>query len=132
VSHGSTIEEPVRVLLVEDNDIYRESLVFLLGRQDGLDVVGAVADGRSAAPSCAELEADVVVLDYRLPDVDGADAADDVLARCPEASIVFLSASAGAEAVDAARRVGGIFVRKDEGVDALVGAVRTAAGKETA
>jgi DNA-binding NarL/FixJ family response regulator len=121
------VTSPVRVLLVEDNEVYRDSLVFLLGRQDGLEVVGAVADGGSAGPSCAQLAADVVVLDYRLPDIDGAEAAEDILERCPETSIVFLSASAGPEEVDAARRVGGVFVRKDEGVDALVDAVRTAA-----
>jgi DNA-binding NarL/FixJ family response regulator len=120
------VEEPVRVLLVEDNDVYRDSLVFLLGRYDGIDVVGAVADGRSAARSCAELNAHVVVVDYRLPDVDGEEAAEEVRARCPHASIVFLSASAGAEEVDAARRQGAPFIRKDAGVDALVDAVRAA------
>jgi DNA-binding NarL/FixJ family response regulator len=117
---------PIRVLLVEDNDVYRESLVFLLGRRDGLEVVGGVADGRAAAPACAELAADVVVVDYRLPDVDGAAAAEEVVARCPDASIVFLSASAGSGEVDAARRFDAAFVRKDEGVDALVDAVRAA------
>jgi DNA-binding NarL/FixJ family response regulator len=123
---------PIRVLLVEDNDVYRESLVFLLGREDGLEVVGAVADGRSAAPACADLQAEVVVVDYRLPDVDGAEAAEDVRARCPEAAIVFLSASAGQDEVDSARRFGGAFVRKDEGVDTLVGAVRAAAERRVA
>jgi DNA-binding NarL/FixJ family response regulator len=119
--------EPVRVLLVEDNDVYRDSLVFLLGRFDGLEVVGAVPDGRTAGTACAELAADVVVLDYRLPDIDGAEAAEEVRARCPDSAIVFLSASAGAEEVDAARRLRGAFVGKDEGIDALVGAVRAAA-----
>ena len=114
------------MLLVEDNDVYREALVFLLGRNDGIEVVGAVADGRSAARSCAELAAQVVVVDYRLPDVDGAEAAEEIRARCPEAAIVFLSASAGAEEVDGARRQGAPFVRKDEGLDALVDAVRAA------
>ena len=123
---------PIRVLLVEDNDVYRESLVFLLGREDGLEVVGAVADGRSAAPACAALEAEVVIVDYRLPDVDGTEAADDVRALCPEAAIVFLSASAGQDEVDSARRFGGAFVRKDEGVDTLVGAVRAAAAERRA
>ena len=123
---------PIRVLLVEDNDVYRESLVFLLGREDGLEVVGAVADGRSAAPACAALEAEVVVVDYRLPDIDGTEAADDVRALCPEAAIVFLSASAGQDEVDSARRFGGAFVRKDEGVDTLVGAVRAAAAERRA
>jgi DNA-binding NarL/FixJ family response regulator len=122
-------EEPIRVLLVEDNDVYRDSLVFLLGRYEGIDVVGAVADGGSAPRACDELAAHVVVVDYRLPDIDGAEAAEDVRARCPQSSIVFLSASAGAEEVDAARRQGAAFVRKDEGVDALVGAVRAAAAE---
>jgi DNA-binding NarL/FixJ family response regulator len=122
-------EGPIRVLLVEDNDVYRESLAFLLRRYEGIEVVGAVADGRSASRACDELAADVVVVDYRLPDVDGAEAAEDVRARCPQASIVFLSASAGAEEVAAARRTGAAFLRKDEGIDTLVGAVRAAAAE---
>jgi DNA-binding NarL/FixJ family response regulator len=120
-------EGAIRVLLVEDNDVYRDSLAFLLRRYEGIEVVGAVADGRSAPQACEELAAHVVVVDYRLPDVDGAEAAEDVRARCPQASIVFLSASAGAAEVEAARRRGAAFVRKDEGVDTLVGAVRVAA-----
>jgi len=118
---------PIRVLLVEDNDVFRESLVFLLRRQADVEVVGAVADGSSAAPACAELEAEVVVIDYRLPDVDGAEVAEAVRDRCPGASVVFLSASAGKEEQEAARSTGAPLVRKDEGVDALVDAVRTAA-----
>ena len=118
---------PIRVLLVEDNDVFRESLVFLLRRQADVEVVGAVADGSSAARACAELEADVVVIDYRLPDVDGAEVAEAVRDRCPGTSVVFLSASAGKEEHEAARSTGAPLVRKDEGVDALVDAVRTAA-----
>jgi len=118
---------PIRVLLVEDNDVFRESLVFLLRRQADVEVVGAVADGASAAPACAELEAQVVVIDYRLPDVDGAEVAEAVRDRCPRASVVFLSASAGKEEHEAARSTGAPLVRKDEGVDALVDAVRAAA-----
>ena len=118
---------PIRVLLVEDNDVFRESLVFLLRRQADVEVVGAVADGSSAAPACAELEAEVVVIDYRLPDVDGAEVAEAVRDRCPGASVVFLSASAGTEEHEAARSSGAPLVRKDEGVDALVDAVRAAA-----
>ena len=119
----------IRVLLVEDSDVYRESLQFLLGREDGIEVVGAVADGASAAPACAELGADVVVLDYRLPDVDGAEAATEILERCPDAAVVFLSASAGRDEYDAASRTGAPLVRKDDGIEALVGAVRAAAGR---
>lgn len=114
------------MLLVEDNDVYRASLEFLLGRYDGLEVVGAVAMGGAAAGACAELGADVVVIDYRLPDVDGSEVAAEVRERCPDADMVFLSASAGLDEVAAARSSGVALVRKDEGVDVLVGAVRAA------
>lgn len=120
---------PIRVLLVEDNDVYRETLEFLLRRHADVTVVGAVGDGSSAARACAELAADVVVIDYRLPDVDGPAAAAEVLERCPRSSVVFLSASAGAEARETARIAGMAFVRKDEGVEALLAAVREAAGR---
>jgi DNA-binding NarL/FixJ family response regulator len=119
--------QPIRVLLVEDSDVYRESLVFLLGREDGLEVVGSVATGGKAARACAETQADVVVVDYRLPDIDGAEAAEEVRGRCPDAAIVFLSASVGTEEVDASRGAGAPLVRKDEGVDRLVEVVRAAA-----
>ena len=120
------------MLLVEDSDVYRESLVFLLGRYEGLEVVGAVSDGGSAARACAELEADLVVIDYRLPDIDGAEAAEDVRRRCPDAAVVFLSASAGNEEYEAARIAGAPLVRKDEGIGRLVDTVRAAAAARTA
>jgi DNA-binding NarL/FixJ family response regulator len=121
-------EGGIRVLLVEDSDVYRDSLVFLLARVAGIEVVGAVATGASAATACEELEAQVAVIDYRLPDVNGAEAAAEVRRRCPEAAVVFLSASAGDDEVVAARSSGASLVRKDEGVDALVEAIRAARG----
>jgi DNA-binding NarL/FixJ family response regulator len=125
----TSLDTPIRVLLVEDNDVYRESLVFLLRRVQGLDVVGAVAVGARAATVCLEARADVVVVDFRLPDVDGAEVAADLRSRCPAAAVVFLSASAGEDEYDAASSAGAELVRKDEGVAALVGAVRAAAGR---
>lgn len=122
-------ETPIAVLLVEDNDVYRESLTFLLRRVDGLEVVGAVADGAAAAPACREFDPDVVVLDFRLPDLDGAEVAADLREKCPSVHVVFLSASAGQDEYDAASRTGAALIRKDEGVDALVSAVRAAAGR---
>jgi DNA-binding NarL/FixJ family response regulator len=126
------VDAPIRVLLVEDNDVFREALEFLLRRRDDVAVVGAVSVGSAAASACAELEAEVAVIDYRLPDLDGAAAAAEILERCPGAAVVFLSASAGREEVEAARISGVTLVRKDEGVDALVSAVRDAARKRRA
>ena len=114
----------IRILLVEDSDVYRDSLVFLLGTRSGVAVVAAVGDGVSAVRACAEHDPDVVVLDYSLPDVDGAAVAAE-LSR----SVVFLSASAGRDEYDAASSAGAPLVRKDEGIDALLVAIRAAAGR---
>ena len=116
--------EPIRVLLVEDSEVYRDSLVFLLGTRADVDVVAAVGDGAAAVRATREHDPDVVVLDYRLPDVDGATVAREV-----SGPVVFLSASAGRDEYDAASSAGAPLVRKDDGVDALVRAVRTAAGR---
>jgi DNA-binding NarL/FixJ family response regulator len=122
-------DAPIRVLLVEDSDVYRDSLVFLLGARSDLEIAGAVADGASAVRAFRELRPDVVVLDYRLPDVDGATVASDLEAEGVRPAIVFLSASAGRDEYDAASSAGAALVRKDEGIDALVRAVRAAAGR---
>jgi len=120
-------DEPVRILLVEDSDVYRESLVYLLLMRRDVEVVAAVADGASAVRACREFEPDVVVLDYRLPDIDGAEVASQLDAGGSRAAIVYLSASAGRDEYDAASSAGAPLVRKDEGVDALLRAVHAAA-----
>jgi DNA-binding NarL/FixJ family response regulator len=120
---------PIRVLLVEDNDVYRDSLAFLLGRFDDLEVAGAVGTAAAARHSAAELAPDVAVIDYRLPDENGFEAAAMIRERSPATAIVFLSASAGDDERDAARRAGADLIRKDDGVDTLVAAVRAAAGR---
>ena len=122
---------PIRLLLVEDNDVYRDALEFVLGRRDDVVVVGSVATGASAAPASIELGAEVAVIDYRLPDLDGAEVAAELEELAPGVAIVFLSASTGAEEREAARIAGAALVRKDEGVEALVEAVQAAANKES-
>jgi DNA-binding NarL/FixJ family response regulator len=116
----------IRIVLVEDSDVYRESLAFLLRGDDELQVVGAVADGAAGLRACIDERPDVAVVDFRLPDGDGAEIAGELGHHCPEIAVVFLSASAGPEQYDAASSVGAALVRKDEGLQALVDAVRAA------
>jgi DNA-binding NarL/FixJ family response regulator len=114
----------VRVALVEDNAVFREALELLLGLRSDIDVVVSTADGTQIVELCRAHSPDVVVLDYRLPDVDGGVVAAEI-----DAPVVFLSASAGRDEYDAASSAGAALVRKDEGIDALVRAVRAAAGR---
>jgi two-component system, NarL family, response regulator DesR len=118
----------LRVVLVEDNDAYRETLEFLLGRSDELDVVGAVATGAEAPDACLEHDADVAVIDLRLPDLNGTEAAAAVRERSPHTSVVFLSASAGPGDSGTPPSSGWPLVRKDAGIDALVTAIRESRG----
>jgi DNA-binding NarL/FixJ family response regulator len=124
---------PIRVLLVEDNDIYRASLELLLGMQEGLEIVGSIGDGALAATACASAQADVVLMDFRLPGADGAEATQALRSTCPQAEVVCLTAEASKaerEAVLAAGAVG--LVEKAQPVEELVEAIRRAAGRNTA
>ena len=123
------MDPSVRVVLVDDSDVFRESMGFLLESYPDLSVAGSVALGGDAARTCSEVAADVAVVDYRLPDLDGGEAAREIREACPGTAVVFLSASLGQDEADAARLAGAPLVGKDAGVDALVDAIRAAVGR---
>jgi DNA-binding NarL/FixJ family response regulator len=120
----------VRVLLVEDNDVYRSTLELLLSGRDGIEVVGGIASGSAAADTCRDLHADVVLMDFRLPGLDGADATASVLAACPSVSVVCLTAEATDAERDAVQRAGAVgLVEKGRPTQELVDAIMTASRK---
>jgi DNA-binding NarL/FixJ family response regulator len=122
--------KPVRVILVEDNDIFRETLELLFGLRDEIDVVGSVNMGDSAPALVAELKPDVVLMDYRMPGLNGAEATRAVLDACPGTSVVCLSASVTAQEVKEVLAAGAVAcVTKDEDFDRLVKTVQEAAGR---
>jgi DNA-binding NarL/FixJ family response regulator len=122
------VSAAIRILLVEDNDVYRASLELLLGMQEGLDVVGGVSDGATAAAACAALGADVVLMDLRLPGLDGLAATEAVRAACPDAAVLGLTAEATDDEAEAMTKAGAVGIaRKGGPVDELVGAIRNAA-----
>jgi DNA-binding NarL/FixJ family response regulator len=122
------MSEPIRVVLVEDNDVFREALELLLGLRSDIRVEASVADGVDAARVVAETRPDVVLMDYRLPGLDGVQATREVLAACPETAVVCLTASANPREREALVQAGAVdCLQKDEGLDAIVAAVREAA-----
>lgn len=121
----------VRVLLVEDNDVYRSTLELLLDGRDGIEIVGSVADGRDAADSAAQLEPDVVLMDFRLPGLDGAEATVAVRSRVPAAAILCLTAEASdadRASVLAAGAAG--LIEKSSSIDEVVRAIHQATQRE--
>ena len=121
---------PVRVALIEDNDVFREALEMLLGLQSGLEVVASAGDGDAAVSLCREHAPDVVLMDYRLPGIDGVQATKQLLEACPQVAVVCLTASANLREVDALYAAGVVAcLTKDEPLEDIVEAIRKAAAK---
>jgi DNA-binding NarL/FixJ family response regulator len=116
-----------RVLLVEDNEVFRSSLELLLSLQPGIEVVGSVGDGDEAARAARETAPDVVLMDYRLPGMDGAAATREVIASSG-AAVLCLTAEAVEEEREAILAAGAVaLVEKGGPVEALAAAIRAAA-----
>ena len=122
------MSEPIRVVLVEDNEVFREALELLLGLRDDIAVVASVPDGTDAAAAAAEFTPDVVLMDYRLPGLDGVQATRAVREAAPRTAVVCLTASANLRERDALIEAGAVdCLRKDQGLEAIVEAIRAAA-----
>src|SRR5919197_2786238 len=120
--------EMIRVALVEDNDVFREALELLLGLRPDMEIIASVADGVEAARVVSEVRPDVVLMDYRLPGMDGVQATRAVLDACPDTAVVCLTASANPREREALMEAGAVgCLEKDEGLDAIVEAIRKAA-----
>ena len=125
--------EPISVVLVEDNDGFRELLELLLEIVPDVEVVASVGDGRSAVEVCSRLAPDVVLLDYRLPELDGVETTAAIRTSRPNTAVVVLSAEAERGEIDALLEAGAAaFLTKDMALDEIVGAVRDAAGRGAA
>lgn len=119
---------PVRILLVEDNDVFREALELLLGMRADVQVVASVGDGAAAVSAAAEYRPDVVLMDYRLPTLDGIQATAQVVEAVPGIAVVALTASADAAEREALLEAGAVVcLNKDQELDEIVAAILQAA-----
>jgi two-component system, NarL family, response regulator DesR len=118
---------PVRVLLVEDNDVFRQALNLLLELQDGIEVIGAVSDGSAAIGACQALRPHVAVMDFRLPGMDGVETTLALRQACPDVAVVGLTASASPRELEALVAAGAVdCLGKDQPLDEIVAAIRKA------
>ncbi len=105
----------------------------LLGMQPDVEVVAAVENGNDVVRLCRDHDLDVVLMDYRLPGLDGVQATALLRRECPEVAVVCLTASANVREMEALREAGAVAcLTKDEELDDIVAAIRAAARSDTA
>jgi len=90
---------PVRVVLADDQRLVRESLATLLGLLDGIELVATASDGEEALALAAEHNPDVVLMDLRMPRMDGIEATGRLRERHPEVRVIALTTYADDESV---------------------------------
>ncbi|RSM75144.1 DNA-binding response regulator [Kibdelosporangium aridum] len=115
----------VRVLVVDDQRLVREGIASLLDIQEGISVVGMAADGKQAIDQVIALSPDVVLMDVRMPEMDGVDAVAVLRRRAPSSKVVMLTTFDDEEYVVQALRAGAAgYLLKDLPAAKLAEAVR--------
>ena len=118
----------IRVLVADDEPLIRAGLRMILEEVDDLEVVGEAADGGAAVRLASSLAPDVVVMDVRMPGVDGIEATARLVARDPSARILVVTTFDLDEHAFAALRAGASgFILKNSSIDELARAIRTVA-----
>jgi len=128
VSKDLPVRGDIRVLVVDDQALVRGGFEMILGSRPGVEVVGAAADGQEAVARAARLRPDVVLMDVRMPRLDGIEATRRIVAAAPATRVIILTTYDLDEYVFAALRAGASgFLLKDTRPAELVEAVRVVA-----
>jgi RNA polymerase sigma factor (sigma-70 family) len=123
---------PVRVLLVDDDDLMRAGLRAVLSSDDSLTVVGEGADGRGSVDLVRVSGPDVVLMDVRMPDLDGISATREILAVSPEVKVVILTTFEEDDYIFGALRAGASgFLLKRTKPEELIAAIHTIAAGDS-
>ncbi len=91
--HSAVSDEVIRVLIADDQALFRRGLYVVLGTEDGIEVVGEAENGEEAIAKAEDLAPDVVLMDVRMPKVNGIDAARAIRAMAPSTRILMLTVS---------------------------------------
>ncbi|MEE1810345.1 response regulator transcription factor [Streptomyces sp. BE133] len=122
------VAQPVRLLIVDDDPLVRAGLALMLGGADDIDIVGEAADGSEVADLVDRLRPDVVLMDIRMPTMDGLTATEALRTRPDAPEVIVLTTFHADEQVLRAIRAGAAgFVLKDTSPAQIVDSVRRVA-----
>ncbi|GGN60999.1 DNA-binding response regulator [Actinoplanes lobatus] len=122
----------IRVLLVDDQQLVRAGLRMLCDAADGMEVVGEAGDGRQAVELAARLLPDVIVMDLRMPGVDGITATSRIIGARPASRVLVLTTFGDDDHLYPALQAGACgFLLKDAPPDELLNGIRQVAAGES-
>jgi DNA-binding NarL/FixJ family response regulator len=122
----------VRVLVVDDDELMRAGLRAVLSSDETVCVVGEASNGRAAVERVRELRPDVILMDVRMPDLDGIAATREVIAASPEAKVVILTTFEQDDYIFGALNAGASgFLLKRTSPEELIGAIHTIAAGDS-
>src|SRR6202012_4332681 len=123
---------PIRVLVADDQALVREGLMTLLRATPGIEPVADAADGAEAITLAPRRGPDVILMDLRMPNVDGVQATREIRAAQPKTEIVVLTTHADeASILDALRAGARGYLTKDAGIKEIARAVQAAAAHQS-
>ena len=123
---------PVRILLVDDDDLMRAGLRAVLSSDEAVDVVGEASDGRAAVQRVRELTPDVVLMDVRMPDLDGIAATREVVTASSAVKVVILTTFEQDDYIFGALSAGASgFLLKRTSPEELIAAIHTVASGDS-
>ena len=115
----------VRILVADDHAVLREGVALLIDREADMCVVGQASGGREALDLARQLRPDVAVIDLSMPDMNGAQASERLLAECPQVRVIALTRHADAEYLHRMLGIGARgYVLKRSAAEDLVNAIR--------
>jgi DNA-binding NarL/FixJ family response regulator len=123
---------PIRIVVADDQRAVREALATVLNSELGMEVVGLASDGEEAVELAHRFSPEVVLMDLRMPNVDGVAATKRLQAELPDLKVVVLTTFADDSSIIAALEAGATgFLTKDAGREQIALAVRSAAAGQT-
>jgi DNA-binding NarL/FixJ family response regulator len=123
----------MRIIIVDDHNLFREGLAAIIRQEAGIEVVGLAGSVQEAVEKTLQLRPDVVLMDFSLPDGSGADATRKIIQEFPGCKIVFLTMSDQDEDLLAAVRSGAVgYLMKNLSPSKLVAALRSVMHGESA
>jgi DNA-binding NarL/FixJ family response regulator len=125
------VSRDLRVVVADDHPVFRDGLAHLIGGLDGIDVVAVAADGREAVALAEQLLPDVIIMDLRMPELDGIEATRRITAAHPSIGVVVLTMLEEDELLLASVRAGARgYLLKDANEDEIATVLRGVARGE--